>query len=60
MKTSKGIVSNVLSGLQKKAVSINVGEVKMVDHLNPIKLLQSPGKKFITAYDWSGVVHFWS
>mgnify|MGYP001157927167 CR=1 FL=1 len=61
LKASKGIVSNMLQGMEKKSVTINIGEgVNHSEHLNPIKIMPSPGKKFVVGYDANGVIHFWS
>lgn len=49
----------MLSGMEKKGVTINVTEPSHADHVNSIKILQSPGKKYVVAYDYSGVIHFW-
>lgn len=61
LKASKGIVSNMLQGMEKKSVTINIGEgVNHAEHVNPIKIMPSPGKKFVVGYDVNGVIHFWS
>ena len=61
MKTSKGIVSSMLTGIQKKGVNVNIAEgPNQAGHVNPIKVLPSPGKKFVVSYDVNGVIHFWA
>ena len=61
MKASKGLVSTMLMGMEKKSVTLNIGEgPNPATHLNPIKIMPSTGKKYVVAYDVNGVIHFWS
>lgn len=41
-------------------MNVNIAEgPNPATHVNPIKILNSPGKKYVVSYDSSGVIHFW-
>lgn len=51
----------MLSGIEKKGVNVNITEgLNPANHLNSIKVLPSPGKKFVVSYDVNGGIHFWA
>ena len=29
------------------------------DHINPIKIMPSPNRKYVVSYDANGIIHFW-
>ena len=57
-EAKKGIVSNMLSGIEKKG-SIFGTAPSLSDHINSIKIVPSPNRKYIVSYDINGVIHFW-
>ena len=54
----KGIVSNMLSGIEKKTNIFGSGP-SSAEHLNSIKVVPSPNRKFVVSYDVTGIIHFW-
>lgn len=54
----KGIVSNMLSGIEKKTNMFSTGPSNS-EHFNNIKVMSSPNRKYVVSYDINGIIHFW-
>ena len=50
--------SSMLSGIEKKSSMFGQGP-DLAEHLNPIKVLSSPDRKYVVSYDVNGIIHFW-
>ena len=48
----------MLSGIEKKTNIFGPGPSSS-EHLNSIKLVPSPNRKFVVSYDVTGIIHFW-
>lgn len=49
----------MLTGIEKKGVTVGGDGPDHASHVNSIKVLPSPARKFVVSYDSNGVIHFW-